>query len=251
MTDLSPGDSVVAMRDVIDEVLHAYGGRERWNRVTAVAAHYRLGGALWTRKGVPAVAGAGEVTVWVKDQRVSMRPFGGTDLKSVYSPERVSLETVDDELIEMLADPRSSFASLTPQSPWTDLQAAYVTGYAMWAYLAEPLSLTVPGVSIRYDRLWQEGSQEWRRLGVQYPPAIVTHSARQFLYLDRGGLIRRRDYDIDVANGFPAAQYVDGFARVDGIVVPTSRTVYVRDDAGLPLRDQPEVSIEFADLRVL
>lgn len=239
------------MGDVVDDVLHAYGGRARWARVTAIAAHYRLGGALWAHQGIPGVAGEGEVTVWVKDQRVSMRPFAGPDLKSVYSPARVSIETVDNDLVEMLADPRASFGARQPRSAWTDLQAAYVAGYAMWAYLAEPFSLTMPGVTVGPERTWHEGSQAWRLIQVQYPPRIVTHSARQSLYLDDRGLIRRRDYDVEIAGGFPAAHYVGGFATVGGIVVPTSRAVYRRDGVGQPIREQLEVSIDFADVRVL
>ncbi|WP_245234021.1 hypothetical protein [Mycobacterium sp. PS03-16] len=219
--------------------------------MTAIAAHYRLGGDFWARKGASALAGEGEVTVWVKDQRVSMRPFGASDLKSVYSPARVSIETVDNDLIEILTRPRSSFDGHTRRSSWTDLQVAYFTGYAMWTDLAEPFSLTMPGVELRYDSLWQEGPDDWRRLRVHYPPTVVTHTAQQTLYVDDRGLIRRRDYDIDIAGGSRAAQYVSDFVSVGGIVMPTTRTVYVRDAADHPVRDQLEVSIELTDVRVL
>jgi hypothetical protein len=238
------------MRDILDEVLDAYGGRTRWVRATAVVAHQRLGGGLWALKGVPEAAGNGEMTVWLKDQRASVRPFGGSDFKSVYCPERVSIETVDGDLIEILAHPRLSFGGHGLQSPWTVLQAAYFIGYSLWTYVAEPLSLTMSGVKLRQDGTWREGTHTWRRLRVHYPAGIDTHSVWQTLYIDDNGLIRRRDYDVDIAGAAPAVHYLSDFREVEGLVVPATRLIYLRDGAGRPIHDRPMVSIELSDIRV-
>jgi hypothetical protein len=236
------------MRDVVEQVLDAYGGRTRWARVTAISAHQTLGGELWARRDNSALAVEGEITVWVKDQRAVIRPFGASDLKAVYSPGRVSIETIDGDLIELLTGPRASFDGQSPWSAWTDLQTAYFTGYAMWTYLAEPFSLTMPGVIVRAGRGRQEGPQ---LVTVQYPPTIATHCAQQTLHLDAGGLIRRRDYHVDVAGALPVAHYVDDFVDVDGIVVPLSRAIYPRDSSGDAIRERLLASIELADVRVL
>ncbi|WP_198938839.1 hypothetical protein [Mycobacterium sp. NS-7484] len=123
-------------------------------------------------------------------------------------------------------------------------------GAVVATYLAEPFNLTLPGVTVTEGPKWDEEGQIWRRLHVDYPPNIATHSPQQVLYVDDDGLIRRRDYQVDIAGGSPAAHYVSEFEDIDGIIVPAKRMIYVRDDAGRPIPDQLVVSIELTDIRV-
>jgi hypothetical protein len=130
------------------------------------------------------------------------------------------------------------------------LQLAYFAGYAMWTYLSEPYSLTLPGVRTEELGDWHENGNTWRRLGVRYPETIATHSADQTLYIDSDGLIRRRDYSLDIAADSPAAHYSDNHTMLDGIVLPVTRIVYVRDDAGHPLLDMVTVTIDIDNVTV-
>jgi len=234
--------------DLLATTLQAYGGRDRWNQLTSVTAHRRFGGAIWDIKQVPGIVDEGEVTVWVKDQRTSLRPFTAPELKTAYTPDRVGIETLDGDVVEALEDPRASFAGHTLQTPWTTLQLAYFTGYAMWTYTAEPFNLLLPGVRTEEGEPWTEDGQRWRRLNVSYPDTIATHSPHQVLYVDDDGLIRRRDYQVDIAGGSPAAHYVSNFDVVDGVVIPRTRMIYVRDQDNRPIPEQLVVSIELTDL---
>jgi len=236
------------MTDLLEKTLQAYGGRDRWKQVTSVSAHKRFGGAIWDIKGVPGIVDDGDVTVWIKDQRTSLWPFTGANLKTVYSPQRVGIETLDGDVTEVLDEPRASFAGHTLETPWTALQLAYFTGYAMWTYTAEPFNLTLPGVRTEEGEAWTENGQRWRRLHVSYPDTVGTHSPTQVLYIDDDGLIRRRDYQVDIAGGSPAAHYVSDFDDVDGIVVPRTRMIYVRDSDNQPIPEQLVVSIELTDI---
>ena len=236
------------MTDLLATTLQAYGGRDRWNQLTSVTAHKRFGGAIWDIKQVPGIVDEGEVTVWVKDQRTSLRPFTAPELKTAYTPDRVGIETLDGDVVEALEDPRASFAGHTLQTPWTTLQLAYFTGYAMWTYTAEPFNLLLPGVRTQEGEPWTEDGQRWRRLNVSYPDTIATHSPHQVLYVDDDGLIRRRDYQVDIAGGSPAAHYVSDFDVVDGVVIPRTRMIYVRDQDNRPIPEQLVVSIELTDL---
>jgi hypothetical protein len=130
------------------------------------------------------------------------------------------------------------------------LQLAYFAGYAMWTYLSEPYSLTLPGVHTEELGKWNEDGQIWRRLLVRYPANIATHSAEQILYVDTDGLLRRRDYVVDIAAGSPAAHYMDGHREFDDIVLPVERVVYVRDDNDHPVRDMVIVTIDIDDITV-
>lgn len=238
------------MLDVLSTILQAYGGSERWNQLNSVSAHKRFGGAIWDIKQVPGIVDDGEVTVWVKDQRTSLRPFTADHLVTAYTPERVGIETRDGDVVEVLDRPRASFDGHTLETPWTALQLAYFTGYAMWTYTAEPFNLLLPGVRTEEGEPWTEDGQRWRRLHVDYPDTIATHSPHQILYVDDDGLIRRRDYQVDIAGRSPAAHYVSDFDEVDGLVIPRTRMIYVRDDENHPIHDQLVVSIELTDVIV-
>lgn len=238
------------MPDVLSTILQAYGGSERWNQLSSVSAHKRFGGAIWDIKQVPGIVDDGEVTVWVKDQRTSLRPFTEDDLVTAYTPERVGIETRDGDVVEVLERPRASFDGHVLETPWSPLQLAYFTGYAMWTYTAEPFNLLLPGVRTEEGEPWNEDGQRWRRLHVDYPDTIATHSPHQILYVDDDGLIRRRDYQVDIAGGSPAAHYVSDFDEVDGLVIPRTRMIYVRDDQNHPIPDQLVVSIELTDVTV-
>lgn len=236
------------MTDLERKVLQAYGGEKRWSEVTSITAHKHFGGALWNIKQVPGIVEDGEVTVWINEQRTSLRPFTAPDLRSAYTPHRVGIETTSGDFIDVLYEPRRSFAGHTLETPWTTLQLAYFTGYAMWTYTAEPFNLTFPGVHTEEGEPWSENGRRWRRLHVSYPDSIATHSPHQVLYIDDDGFIQRRDYQVDIAGGSPGAHYVSDFEEIDGIVVPRTRMIYVRDDENQPIPAQLVVSIELTDV---
>ena len=43
------------MNDLLEEVIEAHGGLERWNQLDKVSARLSQGGALWALKGQPGV----------------------------------------------------------------------------------------------------------------------------------------------------------------------------------------------------
>jgi hypothetical protein len=120
----------------------------------------------------------------------------------------------------------------------------------MWTYLSEPYSLTFPGVTTEELGAWDEDGQVWRRLGVRYPDSIGTHSADQVLYVDSDGFLRRRDYQVDIAGGSPAAHYINDHREFEGIIVPVQRIVHVRDENRHPVPEPVTVSIDIDEVTV-
>ena len=53
----------------------------------------------------------------------------------------------------------------------------------------------------------------WRGLRATFPDSIATHSREQDFYFGPDGLLRRRDYHVDVAGGFAAAQLSPNSSR--------------------------------------
>ncbi len=238
------------MAALLDQVLDAYGGRARWEQVRSISARKRFGGITWQAKQVAGILDDGQVTVEVQRERTSFTPFTAADLRVTFEPDRVAVETLQGEVKDELLSPRASFAGHTLETPWTPLQLGYFAGYAMWTYLTEPYSLTLPGVQTEEGEPWQEGDETWRRLHVTYPAYLASHSASQVVYIDDRGLLRRRDYVVDVLGGTPGIHYVSGFQEVAGIIVPTKRTILPRGEGNHALPEPVIVSIDLSGSQV-
>lgn len=240
------------MNRILDRLLAGHGGAQNWCRAQTISVHHRFGGALWAIKGVEGLLADARTTVRVHEEWTTQSPFGPQGLRSTTIPDRVVLETDDDEdeLVEELKDPRSSFTGHVLETPWTPVQLAYFSGYAMWTYLTEPASLLHPGVRVEEVGPWSEDGETWDRLRVTYPASVATHSPVQTVYVDADGLLRRRDYEVDIAGGSPSAHYASGFEEHGGLVLATRRRILVRGEDGHPVTEPVIVSIDLDGIRV-
>ena len=132
--------------------------------------------------------------------------------------------------------------------PGTSCNSAYFAGYAMWTYMNTPFLFALPDVKTEELESWPENGEAWRRLKVTFPEHIATHSAQQTFYFDRQGLLRRHDYDVDIAGGTPAAHYVSAPTDVSGIVVPTKHRIFPRQPDGSSAPGPLVVSIDISDI---
>jgi hypothetical protein len=230
--------------------IDAHGGLDRWKQFDTVSADLVQGGVLWQVKGQAGTLDRTTVTVGLKIEWASHSPFGAVGRKSRFEPGRVAIESTDGVVLEEIRQPRQSFAGHTLQTPWTELQLAYFAGCAMWTYLNTPFVLAWPGVLCRELSPWRENGETWRRLEVNFPASIATHSARQALYFDESGLLKRHDYDVEIAGGTPGAHYIDGYTEVAGIRFPTVRRIFARQADGSVNRDPLVVSIDLSDIRL-
>ncbi|WP_432571030.1 hypothetical protein [Kineococcus sp. SYSU DK005] len=238
------------MSHLLEKVLKAYGGVDRWREVETISAHRVFGGGLWDLKQVPGIVDEGEITVRVQREEAVLSPFTAPDRHVTFTGSRVAVETDAGEVVEALENPVASFAGHGVETPWTHLQLGFFCGHAMWTYLTEPYVFTRPGVEVEEIGPWSERGQTWQRLQVRFPEEIVTMSREQVVHVDDDGLVRRRDYQVDVMGGSPAAHYLSGHREVGGIVVPTSRRIFVRGEDGHALPEPLLVSIELTDVTV-
>lgn len=232
------------MHDLADLIIDAHGGLERWRTFSSLSAHLLQGGALWALKGHAGLLDDTNVTVDLRRERASHAPFGDAGRKSSFTPNRVSLQTASGEVISELDAPRQSFAGHTLETPWTELQLAYFAGCAMWTYLNMPFLLASPGVESKRIDPWDEDGETWERLRVRFPAEIVTHSTEQTLYVGADGLLRRHDYDVEIAGNTPGAHYISGYQEVQGIMIPTRRRIFPRQSDGRAMAEPLVVSID-------
>ena len=236
------------MSDLRQTVIEAHGGLERWNELDAISERLVQGGALWALKGQEGVLDEVFVRASLHEERESHHPFGAPDLRSAFTPQRVAIETTSGEVAAALDEPRASFAGHALETPWTSLQLAYFVGTAMWTYLTQPFTFALPGFKTRELSPWQEAAEEWRRLHVVWPHYLATHTIEQTLYVGPDGLLRRHDYDIEIAGGTSGAHYLSDYGKVAGIMIPAKHRIYPRAPDGQALDDPLMVSIDVSDV---
>lgn len=120
----------------------------------------------------------------------------------------------------------------------------------MWTYLNMPFLLAAPGVVSEELDDWNENGETWRRLKVTFPKAIATHSTVQTLYVDANGLLKRHDYDVEIAGNTPGAHYISDYTTVSGIRFPTKRRIFPRQPDGTSLIEPLVVSIDLSDIEL-
>jgi hypothetical protein len=236
------------MSDLATLAINAHGGLDRWRRFKTLSAHLLQSGVLWKLKGQDGVLDDVHLTVDLRKEWASHRPFGQQNQHSSFQPDRVAIETNNGQVVEERANPRESFRDHKFESPWDRLQLAYFAGYAMWTYMNTPFLFALPDVKTEELESWQEHGEAWRRLNVTFPERIATHSAQQTFYFDRQGLLKRHDYDVDIAGGTPAAHYVSAPTDVSGIVVPTKHRIFPRQPDGSSAPAPLVVSIDINEI---
>lgn len=237
------------MSDLLETVLEAHGGLERWRRCSQARATIVSGGDLWAIKGLVQDQSPRQMTVALHHEWASVTPYGSPDQRTDFTPDRIAIEKLDGEVVAERNDPRASFAGHELATPWDPLHRAYFNGYAMWTYLTTPFLLALPGVSVSEIAPLQEDGEVWAGLQADFPVEIATHCRVQEFYFGSDHLLRRHDYRVDVAGGFAAAQYVHDIVAVDGIRLPTKRRAYRADAEGRPILDQLMVSIDLSNIQ--
>jgi len=239
--------------NLLDDVIEAHGGLTRWGQLETIHAHVAQGGVFWALKGHQEDVDDYFVTVELHEQVVSHQPFGGADLHSRFTPERVGIEKSDHSEVETLESPRGSFDGLGLEAQWTNLQLAYFVGVSMWTYLTKPFAYALPGFQVDEIEPWLGNGEKWRRLRVTWPDKPIGHSKVQTLYVGDDNLLRRHDYEVDIADSAKGAHFMTGYEEVAGIMLPMSHLIVGRDDKDVALPDPVYVSIdldsvEFAEI---
>ena len=141
---------------LLDLVLDAHGGMNRWSELSDLIVDTTLGGSLWAQVGVPTILPNVRLSLSLKRQHVMMHSDTAKERMlfdsfgmSLFAPEQRPLR---------LEDPRQSIME-RPGYPWTELQAGYFIGYAMWQYLTAPFLYSYPGFQTEEVEAWHEGGE--------------------------------------------------------------------------------------------
>src|SRR6516164_5458072 len=236
------------MNQLLANVLDAHGGLNRWNRYQKVEAAIVTGGGFFALKGMLQDSTPRRISVWLHEERSSVLPYGAPDQRTMFTPERIAVEKLDSTLVAERHSPKDSFAGHQMNTPWDALQRAYFNGEALWTYLTTPFVFAMNGVRTEETEPWKEGAETWRVLRVYFPGSIDTHCQVQDFFFDEHLELRRHDYSVNIAGGFPAAQLMLEYTEANGIRLPSKRRAYTRGPDRRPILDMLMVSIDISDV---
>lgn len=196
----------------------------------------------------------GEIEVSTRRPLASAGPFPRPGQRGVYDAGQVRIETDDGEVLESRERPRELFfgrSGLRRNLRWDALDATYFAGYAWWNYLNHPFLLARAGFEVREIEPWDESGETWRRLEVDFPEAIDTHSRRQAFYYDGELRLRRHDYVAEVVGGWARAAHLCAeHVEVGGLVFPTRRRVLPVGPGNRPLASPTLVALQLFEIEV-
>jgi hypothetical protein len=94
------------MKDLLDYVLDAHGGLNRWSGVSTLTAKLAADGPFWKLRGFPDAFGDETLTIDVRRQHAVFTPWTapGRTLTFGTGPERVTLHDSSGQIIASLAD---------------------------------------------------------------------------------------------------------------------------------------------------
>jgi len=219
-----------------------------WRGYEKVEATIVSGGGLFALKGVLQDSNPRRMTAWLHEERSSVLPYGAPDQRTMFTPDRIAIEKLDGTLVAERRAPRDSFAGHQMHTAWDPLHRAYFNGEAMWTYLTTPFLLAMDGVRVEETEPWREGTETWRVLRAYFPGSIETHSLVQDFFFGEDLMLRRHDYSVNVAGGFPAAQLTGDYVTANGIRLPTKRRAYTRGPDRRPILHMLMVSIDISEV---
>jgi hypothetical protein len=214
---------------LLEEVIAAHGGLERWRAVRTIRGRVNSGGLLIrtrmpgnrfrdSRLEAAAHEPVGSAEPWPRDGR-----------RGVFDHGAVRIETAGGEVLQSREHPRESFfgwPGLRRNFRWDALDGMYFAGYAWWNYLSVPFLLARDDVRVEEIEPWREDGETWRRLEAHFPESIDTHSERQAFYYDADLRLRRHDYTAEVIGGWArGAHMCADHVEAGGLLFPTRRWV--------------------------
>jgi hypothetical protein len=236
------------MNELLARVLDAHGGTACWNRYGKVEASIVSGGGFFPLKGVVQDSDPRRMTVWLHEERSQLSPYGASNQRAVFAPDRVAIEALDGRVIAERLAPTDSFAGHQMSTPWDPLHRAYFNGEALWTYFTSPFLLGLDGVSVEEIPSWRERSETWRVLRAYFHGSIATHSLVQDFFFGEDLMLRRHDYNVNIAGGFGASQLISGYTVANGIALPLRRRAYTRGPDRQPILDMLMVSIDISEV---
>ncbi len=109
--------------ELLQKVLEAHGGLNRWNSFATVQATIVTGGQLFGMKGTPQDPSPRRMTVATGREWASLIPYGADDQRTDFTSSRIAIEKLDGTVVKERLHPSEHAegkASMLPGMLWTE-----------------------------------------------------------------------------------------------------------------------------------
>ena len=152
--------------ELLQKVLQAHGGLDRWNGFETVHATIVTGGQLFGMKGTPQDSTPRRMTVATRREWASVAPYGAADQRTDFTQNRVAIEKLDGSVVKERLNPSDHAEGKTVDAPWDALDRAYFKRYALW-------TLRIGGAGFLEIGLDEDGRSEFQTTPGSAQTAIV------------------------------------------------------------------------------
>lgn len=237
--------------ELLDEVMAAHGGADRFAAAREIAIDLSSWGALFLLKRQRRRLPAFECRIQTATPHAVFAPYPQPGRRGVFTGDAVRIEADDGEPLIERRDPRAAFHRRRRIVHWDDLDLLYFAGYAWWNYLTTPFLLARPGFDVTEIEPLRFRGEELRRLRVRFPDDVPTHCREQVFAFSSDGLLRRHDYTAEVIGGFATGAHLTSeHVRAGGLTFPTRRRVKPRGPRGIVLPGPTIVGLDVTDVAV-
>jgi hypothetical protein len=234
---------------LLDQALAAHGGLERWRSLQTITARIRFGGLAFASKWKWTGRRERVLRVSTRVPQAIYEDFPRPGRRGIFTPEEVRITDDEGRLFAARDAPRAAFDAFRRKLWWDHLDLLYFAGYAGWNYLTIPFLFTWDGMRCEELPPVEVLGERWRRLQVEFPDGVPTHSRRQTFYFDGQYRLRRHDYVAEVIGSWAkAAHYCMEHRWFSGLLVPTRRRVVPRAEDGSSRAGPTLVWIEVSDV---
>ena len=157
---------------LLDEVIEAHGGAERWQTVSELSVDVSAGGfavaSKFQRRGLLDLV----ARVSTDLQHVVLAPYPSRGQRGVFDRGAVRIETDNGTLVRQRLDPRAELSSPRHLLWWDHLDLLYFGGSALWTYFTSPFIFASPRFQVQALDPWPEQGEIWRPLEVTFPAEL-------------------------------------------------------------------------------
>jgi len=233
---------------IIEEIIAAHGGVERWRQISSLEVVLSARGFLFTMKRVPRLDKV-RVEAFCAEPRLVFYDFPVAGQNGEFRGDtEVVIRDGAGTVLARRSDPRAQFGGFRRQLYWDQLDFLYFAGYATWGYLMTPF------IFLREGFRFEEAAAGCfaKKLLVTFPADIPSHCRRQEFCFDDLLLLRRLDYTAEVVGGWAkAAHFCENYQDFDGLKIATKRWVKPLFISKTPAPGPTLVAIDIHRLRAI
>jgi hypothetical protein len=233
---------------LLEQVLSASGGFDRWRNIRGFTVHMTMGGLLFEQKYQPSSLKEVVIEADIREHSVRIMGFDATNNRLFCDLSRVGIEDENGQVIRSEQRSFENWMERASNRSWDVLDLAQFCGHSVWTLVAMPYFLqTVASMREGYPPLVNGGLRPLRLMHVEFSQAASIYPLQQNLFFDSEGLLVRVDYNALELGGAPVSQFVSAYQNFSGYIIPTLRRLRPIGPETGPTRP-PVLDIEIFDL---